>query len=158
MSPGSCTVQDAFRAECMPCSKNTTAPARRRLTRLHDVFPLPPDGSSTLFFHLALMLPARSTMRLAICKHVSGAVSIGRALHLESIVTGYASPGLNLGHLPISDPRLLSASMGIRSQRFFSVEGALYYERDTKFSEPNALNTLYLLPSGQIPATTSSSW
>ena len=25
----------------------------------------------------------------------------------------------------------------------FLVEGALYYERDTKFQEPNALNTLY---------------
>ena len=34
--------------------------------------------------------------------------------------------------------------------------GALYYERDTKFQEPNALNTLYSSPSDQIPAMTSS--
>ena len=43
-------------------------------------------------------------------------------------------------------------------RRFFLVEGALYYERDTEFQEPNALNTLYSSPSGQIPAMTSSSW
>ena len=34
------------------------------------------------------------------------------------------------------------------SQMFLEVEGALYYERDTKFSEPNALNTPSLVTVG----------
>ena len=40
---------------------------------------------------------------------------------------------------------------------FFLVEGALCYERDMEFSEPNALNTLYSSLSEQIPAVASSS-
>ena len=42
-------------------------------------------------------------------------------------------------------------------QMFFLVEGALYYERDTKFQEPKCSQHSYSSPSDQIPAMTSSS-
>ena len=41
----------------------------------------------------------------------------------------------------------MRGTQGHKILRAFLVEVALYYERDTKCSEPNALNTLYSSPS-----------